>query len=242
MVRLSEQPPPPKPVEPDFVLIPGGTFVMGRDDRRKDEAPAHAVTVRPFYAAVSPVTNEEYRRFVLATGHTPPRFAADERFNGPRQPVVGVSWYDAAAYCDWLTRLTGRHCRLPTEAEREFAALGGLVAVDWPWESDADARHPLEDAIACADRPHEPDPACANGYGLRCMAENVHEWCSDWYDATYYARAPAHDPAGPARGTRKVSRGGSWRHAVKFTRVTARASLAPDRRYNDFGFRVYADA
>lgn len=231
-----------EPLLPDMILLPGGTFTMGRDDRRKDEAPAHVVTIEPFRAAVSPVTNAEYARFVAATGHPAPRFFDDGRFNAPAQPVVGVSWDNAVAYCAWLTERTGRRVRLPTEAEREFAALGGLAGVDWPWETGPGARHPLEETIAAADRPHVPGPACANGYGLRCMAENVHEWCSDWYHPAYYARSPVESPAGPATGMRRVSRGGSWRHAVKFTRITARASLAPDRRYNDFGFRLYADA
>ena len=231
-----------EPLLPELVLIPGGTFTMGRDDRRKDEAPAHRVSIPAFAAATSPVTNEEYARFVAATGHAPPRFFDDGRFNAPAQPVVGVSWDDALAYCAWLSDHAGRRYRLPTEAEREFAALGGLAGVDWPWETVPGGRHPLEQVIASADRPHPPGPACANGYGLRCMAESVHEWCSDWYDPAYYAWSPVESPAGPARGTRKASRGGSWRHSVKFTRITARASLAPDRRYNDFGFRVYADA
>jgi formylglycine-generating enzyme required for sulfatase activity len=74
------------------------------------------------------------------------------------------------------------------------------------------------------------------------MAENVHEWCSDWYDANYYGQSPAVSPRGPDTGVRRASRGGAWRHSVKFTRLTARSSLPPDYRYNDYGFRVYADA
>src|SRR5690606_11083322 len=95
--------------------------------------------------------------------------------------------------------------------------------------------------LATLDRPHVPAPECANGYGLRCMAENVHEWCSDWYDKDYYAVSPPAGPRGPETGKRRASRGGSWRHSTKFTRLTARASLDPGFRYNDFGFRVYAD-
>jgi formylglycine-generating enzyme required for sulfatase activity len=90
--------------------------------------------------------------------------------------------------------------------------------------------------------PHEPMPSCANGYGLLCMAENVHEWCSDWYDPRYYAVSPPENPPGPADGKRRASRGGAWRHREKTTRVNARSSLEPALRYNDFGFRVYAGA
>ena len=92
------------------------------------------------------------------------------------------------------------------------------------------------------EHPHIPLDACRNGYGLYCMADNVHEWCSDWYDRNFYVGSPEHAPIGPASGVRRASRGGSWRHRIKFTRVSARSSLSPNYRYNDYGFRVYADA
>ena len=225
-----------------MMKIPGGTYRMGKDDGRADEQPMHAVKVDPFLAAAAPVTNREYLAFVEATGRTRPPFVDDDRFSDPGQPVVGINWHDAVAYCDWLSSKGGYAFRLPTEAEREFAALGGLQGVDWPWAKPSVEGHPHYRAIANAERPHVPTEACANGYGLRCMAENVHEWCGDWYDAEYYRRSPTARPAGPSAGRRKVSRGGSWRHSVKFTRITARASLDPKYRYNDFGFRVYADA
>jgi formylglycine-generating enzyme required for sulfatase activity len=74
------------------------------------------------------------------------------------------------------------------------------------------------------------------------MVDNLHEWCSDWYDAGYYASSPARSPRGPASGRRRASRGGSWRHSVKFNRISARSSLDPSYHYNDYGFRVFADA
>jgi formylglycine-generating enzyme required for sulfatase activity len=199
------------------------------------------VYLAPFRAAVEAVTNSQYTHFVAATGAAPPRFAAEARFNDPRQPVVGVSWFEATEYCRWLALETGLPFRLPTEAEREFAARGGLAATDWPWGAAKPEAQPGMADIAVLDRPHVSRPTCANDYGLRCMAENVHEWCSDWYGASYYAASPADRPAGPGRGIRRASRGGAWRHAVKFTRVSARSSLDPTFRYNDYGFRVYAD-
>jgi formylglycine-generating enzyme required for sulfatase activity len=226
-----------------MVAIPRGTFVMGDDaSARADERPAHRVTLAAFRAATAPVTNAEYARFVSATRHEPPPFLHDERFNAPGQPVVGVNWPDAVAYCEWLSRETGISFRLPTEAERERAARGIDASGDWPWAGALEA-HPRYDELAVFDRPHPPDEQCANSFGLWCMGDNVHEWCTDWYDAHYYAASPSHDPHGPAGpGRRRASRGGSWRHQIKFARAAARSSIPPGLHYNDYGFRVYADA
>lgn len=226
-------------VIPELVALPGGTFLMGNDGGRKDERPAHPVQVSPLWAARHPVTNQEYAASLLATGSAPPPWFAAEGFDDPEQPVVGVNWFEAVAYCDWLTHQTGIPFRLPTEAEREFAALGGLVDTEWPWSG---SNHPIAAELATLGRPHRPQPGCENGYGLRCMGENVHEWCSDWYGIDYYSASPIGLPTGPASGVRRASRGGAWRHAIKFTRVAARSSLPPGYRYNDYGFRVYADA
>lgn len=225
-------------IAPELVAIGGGTFLMGKDGSRKDEAPPHEVSIGPFRAAVSPVTNAEYAAFVTATGAPAPPFVGEERFAAPGLPAVGISWFDAVAYCEWLARESGIPFRLPTEAEREFAALGGRDGGDWPWEGE---RHPIADWIDSRDGPHAPREECANGYGLRCMAENVHEWCSDWYDAGYYAVSPRESPAGPPDGKRRASRGGAWRHRDKTTRINARSSIPPEFRYSDYGFRVYAD-
>jgi sulfatase modifying factor 1 len=212
---------------------------MGNERGRPDERPAHEVQLSPFRAAAEPVTNADYAVYVRERGAMSPEWWNAERFNVPSQPVVGINWFEAADYCEWLAGQTGIPFRLPTEAEREFAALGGYPGTDWPWSGP---EHPLAATIAAQDGPHIPRAECANGYGLRCMAENVHEWCSDWYDAGYYAKSPSDSPLGPAQGVRRASRGGAWRHSVKFTRVTARSSLPPEFRYNDYGFRVFADA
>lgn len=218
-------------------LVPAGAFMMGDDAGRPDERPAHEVFVDAFRIAVAPVTNAMYREFLDATGYASPPFWADARFNAPDQPAVGVTWHDAMACCAWLTELRGERWRLPTEAEREKAALGGLERARYPWGDDEGPEGGrFEQDAPCAVGLSGP-----NGYGLYDMAYNVHEWCSDWYDANYYAIAPRENPQGPATGVRRSARGGAWRHQVKINRCAARSSLDPTFTYNDFGFRLVCD-
>ena len=221
---------------PPMALVPGGEFAMGDAGGRPDEQPVHTVYVVAFRIALLPVTNRDFDVFLHTTGHEPPRFWDDARFNAPEQPVVGVSWFDGVDYCAWLADVTGTPYRLPTEAEREKAARGGVEGAAYPWgnePAEADGRFE-QDAPFCvgSSRP--------NGYGLHDMGWNVHEWCSDWYDANYYAVSPHNDPQGPPEGTRRASRGGAWRHQIKVSRCAARSSIPPDRRYNDYGFRIAA--
>jgi formylglycine-generating enzyme required for sulfatase activity len=193
-----------------LVLIPAGTFLMGDAQGRPDEQPAHRVYVSAFEMAVLPVTNADYARFLAATDYEAPRFGDDACFNSPDQPVVGVSWFDAVAYCDWLSAATGATWRLPTEAERERAMRGGSEGRRFPWGDDAgpDGRRFTQEA------PRPVGTSEPNGYGLLDIACNVHEWCSDWYGPEYYAASPERDPQGPASGVRRSSRGGAWRHQI----------------------------
>ena len=207
---------------------------MGSASGLPDERPVHRVWVGAFHIALLPVTNEEYAAFLNATAHEPPRFWEDPRFNQSQQPVVGVSWFDAVAYCDWLSDATAASYHLPAEAEREKAARGGVEGASYPWGDD-----PGEDGGAFSqDAPRLVGLSAPNSYGLFDMGYNVHEWCLDWYDPAYYAHSPERDPEGPATGKRRVARGGAWRHQIKVSRCSARSSLDPTFRYNDFGFRV----
>jgi formylglycine-generating enzyme required for sulfatase activity len=218
----------------ETVLVPAGVFRMGDAAGRPDEQPEHDVYVSAFRIAALPVTNREYVAFVETTGHEPERFWDEPAFSLPQQPVVGVSWFDAADYCAWLSDVTGRQFRLPTEAEREKAARGGAPGRGYPWGDDPGADGGRFEQNA-------PDPVGMsepNGYGVYDAGYNVHEWCSDWYEATYYASSPARDPGGPRSGTRRASRGGAWRHQIKISRCAARSSLNPSFRYNDYGFRL----
>lgn len=225
-----------------FVPVPAGEFVLGSFERA-DEQPLRRVYVRAIEAALVPVTNAEYACYLESTSHEPPRFWSDPRFDARDCPVVGISWYDAVEYCGWLSTILGRLCRLPTEAEREWAARGG-TETRYPWGDEpwTEGVHGL--GPAGGDRPHPVGTTPPNRFGLFHMSDNVHEWCRDWYSPKAYASfegEPAESPEYSEETPRRASRGGSWRHHVKVSRVAARSSLGPDRQYNDYGFRVYAE-
>ena len=223
--------------EPLSVVVPAGSFLMGCDTGQSVEQPVHRVWVDSFRMAATQVTVEEYARFLNATGAEAPPFWADVNFNHPLQPVAAVSWYEAVAYAEWLSAATGAYYHLPTEAEWERAARAGAEGQLFPWGNDLPVSRP-----GYHDRwktgPERVGKSELNAYGLFEMCENVHEWCSDWFDAEYYARSPERNPQGPEEGARKASRGGSWRHHIKISRVSARSSIPPEFQYADYGFRL----
>lgn len=210
---------------------------MGCIDGRDDEKPVHRVWVNAFELATYQTTNTDYGRFLESTDHPKPLLWNDADFNHPLQPVVSVSWFDAISYCEWLSRMSDRKYRLPTEAEWERAARGGVEDVLYPWGNCEP--HELPDYSSRWKTGPEPVGLYApSAFGLFNLGDNVHEWCSDWYDANYYAVSPDRNPEGPATGTRRSSRGGSWRHQIKVTRTAARSSIPPEFKYTDYGFRV----
>ena len=217
--------------------IPEGWFLMGCQTGQDNEGPVHRVWVDSFQLAAHPVTNGQYAGFLQETGTAPPPTWKDPALNHPQQPVVSVSWFEAMQYCAWLSRYWGRPCRLPTEAEWERAARGGVDGQLYPW---GDAPPPSRPDYASRWKTG-PEPVAtqpANRYGLFDISENIHEWCSDWYRPDYYAGSPERNPPGPETGERKASRGGSWRHHVKISRCAARSSIPPAFQYADYGFRV----
>lgn len=180
--------------------------------------PADAAGVGAFLLGRTPVTNREYAPFV-ASGRAPtPPWWTHPDFCSPLQPVVGVSWEDSSVYCAWLSESTGSLWRLPTEAEWERAACGGLERPPTAW---GEAIPPDEVPAGPLRGPWEAGRGTPNGYGLCDMGTIVHEWCLDW-------REPG----------RRASRGGSWRHAVRWSSPAASSSLPPGYRYSDYGFRV----
>ncbi len=223
--------------EPAMVRIPEGWFWMGCQTGRDDEPPVHRVWIDAFELAAYQVTNADYARFLAATHHPQPLFWEDPNLNHPQQPVVAPSWFDAVAYCEWLSKMTGRRYRLPTEAEWERAARGGVESKLYPW-GDALPESLPDYASRWKTGPEPVGLYPPNAYGLYNIGDNVHEWCADWYDPNYYARSPERNPQGPADGRRRASRGGSWRHHIKVARVAARSSIPPEFKYADYGLRV----
>ncbi len=168
----------------------------------------------------------------------------------PDHPVVHVSWDDAVAYCAWSGT------RLPTEAEWEVAARGGLVGQPFPWgdQLEPDGIHRMnvfQGEFPGGDTGDDGYVGTApvdtfepNGYGLYNMTGNVWEWCADWLDVGYYATAPTRAPTGPATGTARVQRGGSYLCHASYCRryrVSARFGSAPDSSTGNVGFRVVSD-
>jgi formylglycine-generating enzyme len=222
----------------EMIIVPEGCFFMGSDTGQDNEMPRHRVWLDNFGIGRFPVTNGEYRIFIEETESSVPPFWSDAMFFDPEQPVVGVTWDDATAYCRWLRQTTGREFRLPSEAEWERAARGNREGARYPWGDEPPWERPYAGYDPKSGGPARVGSNPPNDFGLYDMSEGVHEWCSDYYDAEYYRYSPEKNPPGPAFGQRRASRGGSWRHRIKFSRCAARSSLPPSFKYADYGFRL----
>ena len=223
----------------NMVLIPQGWFWMGSENHYKWESPRHRVWIDAFEIGRTPVTRREYEAFLERTGYAEPTGWHDPSLSGPDRPVVGVSWFAAVAYCEWLSHMRAAEYRLPTEAEWEKACRGGIDQSEYAWGNEPPQT--IEYFRTEWTGPRNVAEWSANGYGLFNIGDNVHEWCSDWYSEDYYSQTPERNPAGPEDGTRRVSRGGSWRHQIKASRAAHRSSLPPHFAYTDYGFRIVKD-
>ncbi|MCC7011181.1 MAG: SUMF1/EgtB/PvdO family nonheme iron enzyme [Planctomycetes bacterium] len=230
-----------------LALIPAGKFTMGSPEsergRQDTEGPQHEVTLtRDFHLSVTTVTNAQYELYLHdAKGAKEPALWSNRKYNQPQQPVVGVSWGDARAYCEWATRklaATGdrRVVRLPTEAEWEYACRAETTSRFWSGDGDPDLERVGWFGEGPSGAAHPVGEKPANSFGLFDMHGNVWEWCSDWFGT--YAADRQVDPAGPKTGSARVLRGGSfWFIAVR-CRSAARFRLDPGYRLDFFGFRV----
>lgn len=224
----------------NMVFIPGGEFTMGKNTERGDDfSPAHLVLVDSFYIDTYEVTNAEYKAFCVATGYRLPEFWNNEAFrcgdNFPDFPVVGINWFDAMRYAQWAGK------RLPTEAEWEFAARGGLMDKDYPTGDTLGRIEEKRQQDEWINRITEIGLFIPNNYGLFDMDGNVWEWVSDVYDGQYYSESPMQNPQGPVSGNSRVIRGGSWHSGPMCKRVFFRRGLPSN--WVDFavGFRCAKD-
>ena len=240
-----------------MVYINAGEFQMGSDKGHTDEKPIHTVYLDAYYIDKHEVTNAEYKQFIDAN----PQWGKEQipreyhdgyylaHWNGndfpygkDNHPVVYVSWYAAMAYAQWKEK------RLPTEAEWEKAARGGLIGKLYPWGDEINpTKANYYDATDKELTPVGTYPK--NGYGLYDMAGNVREWCLDSYIADYYGNSPKQNPvAGTANiqetvkgfinmKTDRVLRGGSWLNSQHSSRVTNRSKRAPTDTNPNEGFR-----
>jgi len=234
----------------DMVFIPAGEFLMGSEDAeaQPDEQPVHQVFLPAYYIDRYEVTNMQYQRFVLATGRPAPfvdrPWAEPYNWKGSaypegkgNYPVVLVSWEDAQAYAGWI----GKH--LPTEAEWEKAARGGLARKKFPYGDTLEMSNANYNKGFLREKEMKPvgsfEPSSA---GLYDMAGNVWEWCRDWHEDTYYKISLQQDPQGPPEGIYRVYRGGSWVNDINFLRCSQRGKNAPDSRSHLIGFRCALSA
>jgi formylglycine-generating enzyme required for sulfatase activity len=217
-------------VTSNMAKIPAGDFWMGRTYNwlldeldmhlrpRLDDQPVHLVSLDAFWIDKYEVTNGEYARFTEATGRRKPYHWIGGKVPAGREkfPVYNVTWDDAVAYCQSVGK------RLPTEAEWERAARGGVEKAMFPWGAELGARRGGEDSAAGAEPPAKrarygfPNGPAAvgsfapNGFGLYDVTGNLWEWVADWYGQNYYAVSPDKNPQGPPTGLYRVIRGGGW--------------------------------
>ena len=219
----------------DWVEVPPGRFSMGSEQGRDDERPVHVVELPAFGIGRTPVTREQYAAFLEMAGVEPPPLWDDARLQRPRQPAVGMSWHEAVEFTRWLSAEARREVRLPSEAEWERAVRGGLDQQPTAWGPDLPAGEIPAGELA---GPWDVGQGTPNGFGLLDPGTVVHEWCLDWYAPAYYAVSPPREPRGPEEGARRASRGGSWRHKLRWSPPSARSSLPPEFHYADYGLRV----
>jgi sulfatase modifying factor 1 len=240
---------------------------MGAADAAVDERPVHRVSVSEFFIGRFEVTNDEYARFIRATGHPAPslrglpliagggRDVVFKELAGPyvwqedsppaghgNHPVVLVTFDDALSYCRWLSEAIQRDVRLPTEAEWEKSARGGVDGQRYPWGEDIDASrcNYLDDPSAKRQRGTRPTGTYPpNAFGLCDVVGNAWEWVSDWYGSEYYGGGDMNDPRGPEAGSMRIVRGGSWvNDDVKMLRCSYRHKVPLDTYAYSIGFRI----
>ncbi len=220
---------------PMMVWLPGGTFTMGQDDSPyDDEKPAHEVAVSAFSIGQFPVTFEEYDQFCEATNREKPN---DAKWGRGKRPVIYVSHGDATAYCEWLSKQTGEHYRLLTEAEWEYACRAGSTTRYCFGDDEAELGDYAWYGENAGEQTHPVGEKRPNDWQLYDMHGNVWEWVHDWFGD--YPSESQVNPNGPESGSGRVSRGGAWFGDAVICRSACRYDWGdPGCRDRDLGFRL----
>ena len=219
----------------ELVYVRGGTFTMGctseqGGDCEGDEKPAHQVTLSDFYIGKYEVTQKQWRAVM---GSDPPEL----RFKGcDNCPVERVSWNDIQEFIKKLNQKTGKNYRLPTEAEWEYAARGGIQSKGYKYAGSNNIGEVAWYDGNSSSKTHPVGGKKANELGLYDMSGNVWEWCSDWYGS--YSSGSQRNPQGPSSGSSRVLRGGCWDGYSGDCRVAYRGSGNPGFRHSNSGFRL----
>ena len=226
----------------EWADIPAGTFLMGsstREEGRSTDEHQHQVSLNSFKMSKHAITFEQYDVFCEATKRSKP---TDEGWGRGKRPVINISWEDAVAFTKWI----GGGCRLPTEAEWEYACRAGsttpyytgniLTTSQANYDGDHINRNNPKGVFRKQTLP--VGNFSPNAWGLYNMHGNVYEWCHDWYDANYYKNSPLRNPQGPSYGKTRVLRGGSWLVFGINCRSAARRNYAPTSSRSSVGFRI----
>jgi formylglycine-generating enzyme required for sulfatase activity len=237
-----------------FVLVEGGNFKMGTDKPIEEhEGPLHQVTLKSFYLGKTEVTFEDFDKFCKENNRD--TFPSGTWGRG-KQPAFMLTWYDAVAYCNWLSEKeklskcylikdkivqyldTAKGYRLPTEAEWEYAARGGNKSTGTFYAGSNDLPSVAWYIDNSSGRSWPIAQKQANELGLFDISGNLWEWVWDWYDWNYYKVSPTENPTGPASGSYRVMRGGAWFNYSKHCTVFSRQNAGPDFKQNSVGFRI----
>lgn len=241
-----------------MVRVEGGTYKMGSKDSDKtadnDEQKEHDVTIKTFEISKFEVTVWEWKQYTKANKFKMP--LKPEWGWQDNYPINGITWEEAIAYCNWLSKkeklqpvyskqgpnyvcnFKANGYRLPTEAEWEFAAKGGVKSKGYKFSGGNDANEVAWHKAISKNSPHTVGTKLPNELGLYDMSGNVWEWCWDWYNKDYYKIEKGDNPKGPEMGERKCVRGGSWDSQVNYLRPANRISTPPNKTHEFYGFRV----
>jgi formylglycine-generating enzyme required for sulfatase activity len=224
--------------------VPGGRFEMGAEDLGSWPRPVHPVRISAFWLAETTVTNAQYAEFLEATKHREPRYWRDKEYSRPGQPVVGVTWHDASAFCAWLSEVSGRSVVLPSEAQWEFAARGP-EGRKYPWGDEEPDEPRARFGLGWEEGATEvgSHPAGRGPYGHLDLVGNVWEWCRDVWDEKAYAKRQKSgqevvDPEVTDPGDIRCLRGGAFVYVAQYLRAAYRSRYDAERWFLSFGFRV----